>query len=670
MSQFTRVLVANRGEIACRIIRSAKAQGYTTIAVYSDADAGAVHVQAADDAVCIGPGPVNESYLVIDNILAAARSSGAQAIHPGYGFLSENADFANACDSAGIIFIGPSPEAIRVMGNKAEAKRRMIKAGVPCVPGYEGEDQSDEALLAEATGIGLPLMVKAAAGGGGRGMRLVHEQAELANAIALARAEAQSAFGSSELILEKAIIRPRHVEVQVFADSQGNTIHLGERDCSVQRRHQKVIEEAPCPIMTADLREAMGAAAVAAAESIHYCGAGTVEFLLDESGEFYFLEMNTRLQVEHPVTEMITGLDLVALQLQVAQGHSLGLQQQDIVLQGHAIEARLYTEDTTQGFLPTAGPVDLWSPAAGPGIRVDAGIGTGQAVSPYYDPMVAKIIASGPTREVARLRLIEALNDTVLFGTRHNRDFLIACLQKQTFADGQATTAFIGEEFAPDELAGTTPSFADSAVAAVIEAALEHSTAYSNSVVVAPELRDWASAGALVTRKQYVHGDTCHDLGITPMGNMTYTVSDQEHSVTVALHAMEDTSARVSVDGRQCAVRFLLAEPGKLHLAVEGRAAHYCDMIRLDGQVDAAADGGNAVAPMHGLLMEVRVSAGDVVSQGQTLAVLEAMKMHHEITAAAAGTVIAVIAEAGSQVAADDLLIEIAVPEQGESDSG
>ena len=318
MKRFNSILIANRGEIACRVIKTAKQLGYRTIAVYSDADAGAPHVQLADDSERIGPGPVGESYLLAENILAAATTSGAESIHPGYGFLSENSAFAEAVESAGLVFIGPTREAIDVMGNKAESKRRMIKAGVPCVPGYEGRDQTDEVLLAEGNKIALPLMVKAAAGGGGRGMRLVQDYAELANAIKLARAEAESAFGSGELILEKAIIQPRHVEIQVFADTFGNTVHLGERDCSVQRRHQKVIEEAPCPIMTPELREQMGQSAIDAAKSVNYHGAGTVEFLLDASGAFYFLEMNTRLQVEHPVTELITGLDLVALQISVA----------------------------------------------------------------------------------------------------------------------------------------------------------------------------------------------------------------------------------------------------------------------------------------------------------------------------------------------------------------
>ena len=661
MTRFTSILVANRGEIACRVIRTAKAQGYRTVAVYSEADAKAPHVQMADEAVCIGPSPVNESYLVQDNILKAAQSSGAEAIHPGYGFLSENADFARACEGAGLTFIGPSPDAIHLMGNKAEAKRRMIAAEVPCVPGYEGEDQSDDNLLAEGAKIALPLMVKAAAGGGGRGMRLVQEASELANAIKLARAEAESAFGNGELILEKAIIRPRHVEVQVFADTQGNTIHLGERDCSVQRRHQKVVEEAPCPVMTEELRAAMGAAAVAAAQSINYRGAGTVEFLLDESGKFYFLEMNTRLQVEHPVTELITGLDLVALQLQVAQGDPLGLTQDDITLQGHAIEVRLYTEDPAQDFLPMSGPVDLWSPPSGTGIRVDSGICTGQEISPFYDPMVAKVIASGPNREIARLRLIEALKETVLFGTCHNRDFLVACLEKECFAKGEATTAFIAEEFSAGEISSPVPGFADSAVAAVLELELQHQELYASSVNVAPQLRDWASASPLVSRKQYRHGELVHDLCVSPLGHARYRVFDEANTVTIELLSMEDSTAHVGIDDAQHIVRFHLPETGRLYLSIDGRAGEYRDMIRLDGAQEQTGGSGSIIAPMHGLLLEVRVAPGDTVEAGQTLAVLEAMKMHYEIVAEAAGEVTDVIAVSGNQVAADDLLIEIDV---------
>jgi geranyl-CoA carboxylase alpha subunit len=395
---FGKILIANRGEIACRVARTAHALGYRTVAVFSDADAGAPHVLACDEAVALGGSLVGESYLAVEKLLSAARASGADAVHPGYGFLSENAGFAQACADAGLVFIGPPPSAIDAMGNKAAAKRRMIEAGVPCVPGYQGADQSDATLIAEATKIGLPVMVKAAAGGGGRGMRLVHDSGELAEAIVGARNEAQNAFGSGELILEKAVIDARHVEIQVFADAYGNVIHLGERDCSVQRRHQKVIEEAPSPAVYGALRQRMGAAAVAAARAIGYRGAGTVEFLLGADGAFYFLEMNTRLQVEHPVTEMITGQDLVAWQLRVAAGEKLPLSQDDVQLDGHAIEVRLYAEDPYAGFLPQTGTVAAWRPAEGPGLRTDHGMRDGQAISAFYDPMIAKVIAHGATR--------------------------------------------------------------------------------------------------------------------------------------------------------------------------------------------------------------------------------------------------------------------------------
>ncbi len=660
MTKFSSILIANRGEIACRVIRTAKAQGYRTVAVYSDADAGAPHVKMADEAIFIGPSPVNESYLVQEKIIEAARISGAQAVHPGYGFLSENADFAVACEAAGLIFIGPSPDAIHLMGNKAEAKRRMLDAKVPCVPGYEGADQSDRVLIAEGEKINAPLMVKAAAGGGGRGMRLVNDVAELVNAIKLARAEAESAFGNGELILEKAIVRPRHVEVQVFADTQGNTIHLGERDCSVQRRHQKVIEEAPCPVMTDTLRAEMGAAAVAAAKSIHYRGAGTVEFLLDEKGNFYFLEMNTRLQVEHPVTELITGLDLVALQLQVAQGEPLGLNQKDITLTGHAIEARLYTEDPAQNFLPSSGSIDLWSPASGVGVRIDSGICTGQEISPFYDPMVAKVIAHGPTRDIARLRLIEALNATVLFGATHNSDFLVACLEKRCFAEGQATTAFIAEEFAEGETSSPEPDFTDSAVAAALQLSLEYEELYDRAVIVAPQLRNWASASPLISRKKYTHSEvTTHDLSVTPLSDKLYKVFNADNEVSVELISTEGTTAHISIDGMQHTVRYMTPRVGKIYLSINSRTNVYEDQIRLDGQQDEVDGSGKVVAPMHGLLLEIRVSAGDKVASGQTLAVLEAMKMHYEIVADASGTVTEVLVEYNNQVAADDLLIDI-----------
>ena len=374
---FQTILIANRGEIACRIMRTVREMGLRSVAVFSDADRNAPHVKLADQAVPIGPAPVGESYLVIEKIIEAAKSSGADAIHPGYGFLSENAEFATACADAGLIFIGPSPDAIALMGDKAVAKRRMIAAGVPCVPGYQGAEQDDATLIKESGKIGFPLMVKAAAGGGGRGMRLVNAASDLPAALADARSEARNAFGSDSLILERAIIRPRHVEIQVFGDTQGNIIHLGERDCSVQRRHQKVIEEAPCPVMTEALRTRMGDAAVLAARSVNYVGAGTVEFMLDDEDNFYFLEMNTRLQVEHPVTERVTGLDLVALQIRVAQGQPLGLSQDDIRLCGHAIEARLYAEDPANDFLPATGQIEYLSFPDMDGVRIDSGVESG-----------------------------------------------------------------------------------------------------------------------------------------------------------------------------------------------------------------------------------------------------------------------------------------------------
>ena len=663
MHNFNSILIANRGEIACRVIRTAKKLGYRTVAVYSDADAEAPHVQLADDAVRIGPGPVGESYLVPELILQAAASSGAESIHPGYGFLSENAAFADAVENAGLVFIGPTREAIDVMGNKAESKRRMIEAGVPCMPGYEGHDQSDKTLLAEGLKIDLPLMVKAAAGGGGRGMRLVHDQADLANAIKLARAEAEGAFGSGELILEKAIIKPRHVEIQVFADTFGNTVHLGERDCSVQRRHQKVVEEAPCPIMTPELREKMGQSAIDAAKSVNYRGAGTVEFLLDDSGFFYFLEMNTRLQVEHPVTELITGLDLVALQISVAQGEPLDLSQADISLEGHAIEVRLYTEDPSQDFLPASGPVDLWAPASGVGVRIDDGISTGQAISPFYDPMVAKVIGYGPSREAARLRLIGALKETVLFGTPNNKDFLIQCLEKQSFINGAATTAFIAEEFSEADLEVASVSFADSAVAATLELWIENKAHLQRSLLVSCELKNWTIASAMVSRKQYQFGDLIHDLSISPVNSSadTYHVTDTtaEQSTVIQVVSMQDNRAVVLVDGIKLVAQFMRRQRGQMYCSIGGRGGFFKDLIILDGAVDDAEGGGRVIAPMHGLLLEVLVQPGDKVSKGQTLAVLEAMKMHYEIQAEIDGTVAEVTAVAGKQVAADDVLIDI-----------
>jgi geranyl-CoA carboxylase alpha subunit len=613
---FSKVLVANRGEIAWRVMRTAKAMGYRTVAVYSDADKEAPHVAFADQAERIGPPAVGESYLSIDRILEAAHKSGADAIHPGYGFLSENAEFAAACEKAGLVFIGPPPAAIAAMGNKAAAKRRMIDAGVPCVPGYQGADQSDANLEKEARKIGLPVMVKAAAGGGGRGMRLVTEDGDLLEAIRTARTEAESAFGSGELILEKAVVDARHVEIQVFADAHGNVIHLGERDCSVQRRHQKVIEEAPSPAVNADLRHRMGAAAIAAAKAIGYRGAGTVEFLLGADGSFYFLEMNTRLQVEHPVTEAITGLDLVEWQLRVARGEPLPLAQEQVRLHGHAIEVRLYAEDAYAGFLPQAGRIDVWRPASGPGVRIDHGMKDGLAISPFYDPMIAKVIASGATREEARRRLIEALRDTLVLGPTTNRHFLIHLLEHPEFAAGKATTAFLGKH-----------SFS------------------------APDITDdhWKTAASLLWQQSAarypanLRGWRNSNPEPTPF---RLAVGDRERSFD--LDAAVATSAPHFIDGSDIVVDF------------RGFTVRFQDRTYLPPASAAAGGDGRLRAPMDGRIVAIKIAAGDKVVRGQTLVVLEAMKIQHQLKAAADACVESIAVQEGQQVANRTVLVTMA----------
>ena len=613
---FTTVLVANRGEIAWRVMRTAKAMGYRTVAVYSDADKDAPHVAFADSAERIGPPPVGESYLSIDRILEAAHRSGADAIHLGYGFLSENAEFAAACEKAGLVFIGPPPAAIAAMGNKAAAKRRMIDAGVPCVPGYQGADQSDGNLEKEARKIGLPVMVKAAAGGGGRGMRLVTQDSELLEAIRTARTEAESAFGSGELILEKAVVDARHVEIQVFADAHGNVIHLGERDCSVQRRHQKVIEEAPSPAVNRDLRESMGAAAVAAARTLGYRGAGTVEFLLGADGAFYFLEMNTRLQVEHPVTEAITGLDLVEWQLRVARGEPLPITQEQVRLQGHAIEVRLYAEDAYAGFLPQTGRIDVWRPASGPGVRIDHGMKEGLAISPFYDPMIAKVIAAGATREEARRRLIKALHDTVVLGPTTNRHFLIKLLEHPEFAAGKATTAFLGKH-----------SFA------------------------APELTDdhWKTAASLLWQQSAarypanLRGWRNSHPEPTPF---RLAVGDKEHALELAEPTLK--SVPHVIDGNDIVVDF------------DGFTVRFQDRTYLPPASAAAGSDGKLRAPMDGRIVAIKVAAGDKVVRGQTLVVLEAMKIQHQLKAALDACVESIAVQEGQQVANRTVLVTMA----------
>lgn len=654
--KINKVLIANRGEIACRVMRTAKELGISTVAVYSDADKNALHVETADEAYHIGPAQVSESYLVIDKILEAATATEADAIHPGYGFLSENTTFAKACEDAGIIFIGPSAHAIELMGDKARAKRAMLEASVPCIPGYQDEDQSDDVLTKAADEIGYPLMIKAAAGGGGRGMRLVHESSQVQNAIETARSEAISAFGAGELILEKAIIRPRHVEVQVFSDQHGNVVYLGERDCSVQRRHQKVIEEAPCPVMTPELREAMGSAAVAAAKAVDYVGAGTVEFLLGEDSEFYFLEMNTRLQVEHPVTELVTGLDLVDLQFKVASGQPLGFDQSDVTLNGHAVEIRLYAEDPANDFLPSTGMIEYWREPQGSGVRVDAGVKTGNEVSPFYDPMIAKVIAYGPTRDEARHRLVDALGGSTLIGPANNRDFLIDALNRESFITGEATTAFIEDEYG-DEGFSLAPTTMDLSIAALIQCCVrtEHSLAHSTGVN--PELINWSSGAALTSVCVYRQGDDLLHFVVSPVDQQNYRVTLDEEAIDIRVIEFGNQCISIEIDNKKSDVLFY-SDGDQLSVAT-GTLEYSVLDIAAGEAAQGISGSGQITAPMHGQLLEIFVSEGQEVNAGDRVALLEAMKMQHEILADVDGTVSAIHVEAGHQIAMDTLMIEL-----------
>ena len=680
MSSIRKILIANRGEIAVRVMQTARRLGILTVAVYSDADMEAPHMALADEATLIGPGPVGESYLVIDNILDAARQTNADAIHPGYGFLSENADFADAVQKAGLIFIGPDAEAISLMGNKAAAKRRMIEAGVPCVPGYEDADQSDERLIQAAKEIKFPIMVKAAAGGGGRGMRLVQDMDEFKSALVTARSEAANAFGSDELILEKAIIYPRHVEIQVFADRYGHVVHLGERDCSVQRRHQKVIEESPCPVMTPELRADMGAAAVEAARNINYVGAGTVEFLLDQSGAYYFLEMNTRLQVEHPVTEMVTGLDLVELQIKVAQGDTLDLQQEDVSLDGHAIEVRLYAEDPNNDFMPATGKIAAWRPAVMENVRFDDGVVEGQNISPFYDPMVAKVIAYGDDRETARKRLVEALRQTALLGPATNRDFLVTCLEKETFIKGEATTAFIGEIFGETGYTAEPLSSEMVALQGVLHFIHDREQALSRAISVPDALKNFSTSGSLQTPYSLLIGDEVFDLTVSSAKVGSYhvdiAVEEGADKVLIETHDVEQVSPDVSISfnvNNQIIKSLAVIDSNVLYHALQSAdTAIFLSSINQLVVTDDGADGsagGLVTAPLHGRVIDVFVKVGDKVAEGQKLAIVEAMKMQHEIFSEVEGIVVDVRIVSDQQVSVNDLMIEIVEENVGDEEN-
>ena len=649
MSAFTKILIANRGEIALRIVRTARDMGYRTVSVYSDADREMPHAHFADEAVSVGPSPPAESYLVIEKLITAAKRTGADAIHPGYGFLSENADFAEACATANLVFIGPSAAAIRLMGNKAAAKRRMVEASVPCVPGYDGKDQSDEAFARAAAKIGFPVMVKAAAGGGGRGIRLVADAARLTDVLRAARAESAKAFGSDELILEHAIVGARHVEIQVFGDHHGNVVHLGERDCSIQRRHQKVIEEALSPALSPALRRAMGEAAVEACRAIDYAGAGTVEFLLSPSGDFHFLEMNTRLQVEHPVTEMITGLDLVEWQLRVAAGETLPLNQDAIAFHGHAIEARLCAEDPGRDFLPAAGKLLAWEPPFGVGLRVDHALAPGISISSYYDSMLAKIIAYGATREEARRRLVAALKDTIALGISTNRDFLIDCLSQPVFVSGEANTDFIEKYFA-----ALNPPKPNIRIVALAAALMAERTQYDGI----PMLHNWRSAGISSTFVLVGCGEERIAAEVLVRERRAYEVKCANESRAIEIRAEEGARLRFLSDGVEQTAQYAWDE-GVLHIAVDGRTAIFED-IQITGTSATVRGGDAALAPMAGRISAVCVKPGDEVGKGECLIVLEAMKMEHEVTSPRGGTISTVLVKTGEQVTTRARLVELA----------
>ncbi|MEW6466349.1 MAG: biotin carboxylase N-terminal domain-containing protein [Pseudomonadota bacterium] len=645
---FATVLIANRGEIACRIARTARRLGYRVVMVYSDADRDALHVEHGDSAVHIGAAAPAASYLNIPALIEAARRSGADAVHPGYGFLAENAAFARACAEAGLVFIGPSAEAIEAMGNKRAARQRVAAAGVPCIPGYDAPAQDDRTLLAAAPAIGYPLMVKAAAGGGGRGLRRVEGPDALPAALASARAEAQAAFGSGELILERAIDHARHIELQVFGDTQGRILHLGERDCSVQRRNQKVIEESPSPAVDAQLRARMGEAAVAAARAVGYVGAGTVEMLLDPDGRFYFLEMNTRLQVEHPVTECVTGLDLVEWQLRVAAGEALPLRQEELVLRGHAIEVRLYAEDPDAGYAPQTGTVACWHAPPPVLARCDSGIDSRRRVGHDYDPMLAKIIAHGSDREEARRKLLRALEHTVLLGVRSNRAQLAVLLQDETFRRGAATTRWL------DQRSAAPPADEKAAREALAIAAVLCSRAPGGS--------GWRSSGELawpLRLKPLRSGDPAAvDCSLRQTAPGSFVVELAEGAgVSVDLLREEAPCYVLEVDGLRRRVYAAGSAEGVWQLQ---DGLHDWHFERPSASTALAARrAAGPVAPMSGRIAEIAVHAGSSVERGDLLMTLEAMKMYHEIRAGAAGRVAELLVSAGQQVEARQALLRL-----------
>jgi acetyl-CoA/propionyl-CoA carboxylase, biotin carboxylase, biotin carboxyl carrier protein len=649
---FDTVLVANRGEIAVRVIRTLRAMGIRSVAVHSEADAGALHTRLADVAVPIGPAPAAQSYLSVERVLAAARRTGAQAVHPGYGFLSENVDFARACAAAGIVFIGPPVEAIEAMGDKIRAKQTVSAAGVPVVPGRTEPGLSDDEVAQAAIEVGFPVLLKPSAGGGGKGMRVVRDESELAEAIAGARREARGSFGDDTLLVERYVGNSRHIEVQVLGDTHGSVIHLGERECSLQRRHQKVIEEAPSPLLDTRRRASMGRAAVEAARSVGYTGAGTVEFIVDadRADDFFFLEMNTRLQVEHPVTEMVTGLDLVELQVRVAAGERLPIDQSDVSLDGHAIEARIYAEDPARGFLPQTGTVLGLVEPSGPGIRVDSSLAVGSVVGTDYDPMLAKVVVWGPDRAAARARLVGALGSTAVLGVTTNVPFLRALLADDDVVAGRLDTGLI--ERRGDALTAPEPPpphvYAAAALALQLEAEPE------GPVVDRWDVPDGWRLGApawTVRRLQAPGGEP-----------VTVRVRGRAASAEVAVGDGDPSPARAHRDGDRLWVSLdgltldfdVVHAGGSVWLAADGHVTSFREHERLASAAASGAGDGVVTSPMPGTVTVVRAKVGDQVEAGTPLLVVEAMKMEHVLTAPVAGTVAELGVTAGQSVRLDE----------------
>jgi geranyl-CoA carboxylase alpha subunit len=651
-----RILIANRAEIACRIIDSVQAAGFDAIAIHSDADAQSLFVTLADASVGIGGLTPAESYLDIEKVIGAAKAAEADAIHPGYGFLSENAEFAQACADNNIKFIGPSPDAIMKMGNKASAKNLMIEAGVPCVPGYQGSAQSNSKLMTEAEEIGVPIMVKAAAGGGGRGMRLVHDLANLEAALDSARSESLSAFGSDELILEKAIVDSRHIEVQIAGDSLGNVIHLGERDCSAQRRHQKVIEECPSPFVNEDLRNEMGRAAVNAAKAVQYEGVGTVEFLVDEEQNFYFLEMNTRLQVEHPVTELVTGIDLVDWQIRIADGEPLPSRQEEINFDGHAIEVRIYAEDPLNDFMPQTGKIQYFEPYENDGVRIDHGLHSGCQITPYYDAMLAKLICWGRNREEARRRLIKALTETRILGLITNKGFLIDLLEEDEFISGETTTGFISEQLLA-KLRGRDNKEQFAVTGALLA---------QNGLLRAGRQGGWSNAEPMQVRDKLLIGGV--EKTVSSLASASgYEVQVDDNIFKVSITSCDSGTLIYKCRGVSREAVFYLDEN---YVSVDfGREIMNAKIITYQSEDSSdSASSGQIHASTEGLVVTVLVSTGDKVVKGQPLVIVEAMKMEHRHLADGDGEVLRISVETGKQVKNRQLMVELKLTE-GEDES-